>query len=150
MSYTTKNNVFSNGFSEVNRDDEQHTSEHAAAHGFSLCPQDKMYSAEVSGLSISSIAFKVATPDLLILENTFHRPVDQRGICTRRTNGTTRWKNSFLPWSGTADAQAGDSVLAPPDVPHVWSVGEQHDRADAHHVFARRERRSLLPGSDQR
>lgn len=92
-----------------------------------LVPAGQDVFGEHRGLGISSIAFKVATPDLLILENTFHQP---GGPARHLHYAQDEWfyavEGEFILEIGQErlTLKPGDSVLAPRNVPHVWaSVG---------------------------
>lgn len=86
---------------------------------------------EYRGLGVSSIAFKVSSPDpngLLVLENTFHK---KGGPARHLHYDQDEWfyalEGEFILEIGEARIRLtrGDSVLAPRQVPHVWAyVGE--------------------------
>ena len=86
---------------------------------------------EHRGLGVSVIAFKVvpATTDgVLIIENAFHR---QGGPARHLHFEQDEWfyaaEGEFLVEVGAAryELHAGDSLLAPRNVPHVWAhVGD--------------------------
>ncbi len=90
---------------------------------------------EQRSLGISTIAFKVTTPnpsDLFILENTFHA---KGGPARHLHYDQDEW---FCALEGTFQFEVGaerfylkpgDSLLAPRRVPHVWAfVGEAQGR----------------------
>jgi len=90
---------------------------------------------EHRGLGISSIDFKVSSPDgngLFILENTFH----QKGGPPKHLHyEQDEWfyavEGEFLVEVGQERVimQPGDSLLAPRNVPHVWAfVGSTSGR----------------------
>lgn len=79
------------------------------------------------GLGISTIAFKVVPQDssgLLILENTFHA---KGGPARHLHHAQDEWfyvvEGEFIIEVGTErwTLQAGDSLLAPRKIPHVWA-----------------------------
>lgn len=90
---------------------------------------------EQRGLGISTIAFKVTTPnpsDLFILENTF---LAKGGPARHLHYDQEEWfyvlEGEFLFEVGADHFQLhpGDSLMAPRQVPHVWAfVGEAHGR----------------------
>lgn len=90
---------------------------------------------EQHGLGISTIAFKLITPDpngLLILENTFHA---KGGPARHLHYDQDEWFYSlegefqFEVGAERFRLQPGDSLLAPRQVPHVWAfVGEGRGR----------------------
>ena len=82
---------------------------------------------EQRSLGISTIAFKVLSPDpngVLILENTFHKP---GGPARHLHYDQDEWfyavEGEFMIEIGEERLrlQPGDSVLAPRNVPHVWA-----------------------------
>jgi quercetin dioxygenase-like cupin family protein len=87
------------------------------------------------GLGISAIAFKV-TPqdrsDLLILENTFHaRGGPARHLHYEQDEWFYALEGEFVVEVGQLRLRltAGDSLLAPRRVPHVWAyVGDSRGR----------------------
>lgn len=90
---------------------------------------------EQRGLGISTIAFKVTTPnpsDLFILENTF---LAKGGPARHLHYDQEEWfyvlEGEFLFEVGADHFQLhpGNSLMAPRQVPHVWAfVGEAHGR----------------------
>ncbi len=83
---------------------------------------------EHRGLGVSTIAFKLLTPDILILENTFHA---KGGPARHMHYEQDEWfyavEGEFLLEVGQErfHLKPGDSVLAPRKVPHVWAyVGD--------------------------
>src|SRR6266852_7255862 len=90
---------------------------------------------ESRGLGISTIAFKVSTPnpgDPFILENTFHA---KGGPARHLHYDQDEWfyalEGEFLIEVGQERRrlQPGDSLFAPRRVPHVWAyVGETRGR----------------------
>ncbi|HEV7236914.1 MAG TPA: cupin domain-containing protein [Ktedonobacteraceae bacterium] len=90
---------------------------------------------ESRGLGISTIAFKVSTPnpgDPFILENTFHA---KGGPARHLHFDQDEWfyalEGEFLFEVGTERFRLlpGDSLMAPRRVPHVWAfVGEARGR----------------------
>ena len=90
---------------------------------------------ESRGLGISSIAFKVTTPnpgDVFILENTFLAKSDPvRHLHYDQDEWFYILEGEFLFEVGAERfrLQPGDSLLAPRRVPHVWAfVGEGRGR----------------------
>ncbi len=82
---------------------------------------------EQRSLGISSIAFKVTSPDpngVLILENTFHKP---GGPARHLHYDQDEWfyavEGEFIIEIGQERhrMQPGDSVMAPRNMPHVWA-----------------------------
>ncbi len=92
-------------------------------------------SGEERGLGISTIAFKVTTPnpnDLFILENTFRA---KGGPARHLHYDQDEWfyilegEFQFEVGADRFRLHVGDSLLAPRQVPHVWAfVGEGHGR----------------------
>lgn len=90
---------------------------------------------EFRGLGVSSIAFKVVPADadgLLILENTFHA---RGGPARHRHLAQDEWffavEGEFIIEIGSArhTLRAGDSILGPRGIPHVWAcVGDGRGR----------------------
>ena len=83
--------------------------------------------SEYRGLGISTIAFKVVPQDssgLLILENTFHaKGGPARHFHYEQDEWFYTLEGEFLIEVGSDKykLQAGDSLLAPRQVPHVWA-----------------------------
>jgi mannose-6-phosphate isomerase-like protein (cupin superfamily) len=90
---------------------------------------------EQRGLGISTIAFKVTTPnpsDLFILENTF---MAKGGPARHLHYDQEEWfyilegEFQFEVGAERFHLQPGESLLAPRKVPHVWAfVGEERGR----------------------
>lgn len=90
---------------------------------------------ELRGLGVSAIAFKLTARDsggLLVIENTFH---DKGGPARHLHYDQDEWfyclEGDFIIEVGRERIAltAGDSVLAPRKVPHVWAhVGEATGR----------------------
>lgn len=90
---------------------------------------------EQRSLGVSQIAFKVVPPDssgLFVLENTFHT---KGGPARHLHHDQDEWfyvlEGEFVIEVGEARRQlhAGDSLLAPRQVPHVWAyVGAARGR----------------------
>ena len=90
---------------------------------------------EQRGLGISTIAFKVTTPDpdgVFILENTFHaKGGPARHLHYEQDEWFYALEGEFKFEVGAQHfhLHAGDSLLAPRRVPHVWAfVGEGRGR----------------------
>jgi mannose-6-phosphate isomerase-like protein (cupin superfamily) len=94
----------------------------------SVCPVNagKDLFDENWGLGISTIHFKVITPDgaLLVLENTFHA---KGGPALHLHYEQDEWfyivEGQFLFEIGhdRFNLKSGDSLLAPRNIPHVWA-----------------------------
>ena len=81
-------------------------------------------SGERHGLGVSVIAFKAITPELLVLENTFHAPGGPpRHLHLAQDEWFYALEGEFVV--EVADVRhvlrPGDSVLGPRRVPHVWA-----------------------------
>lgn len=90
---------------------------------------------EELGLGVSTIQFKVAgpeSPDLLVLENTFHaKGGPARHLHVAQDEWFYAVEGAFVLEIGgeRLRLEPGDSVLAPRGVPHVWAhVGDGHGR----------------------
>lgn len=90
---------------------------------------------EVRSLGISTITFKVMPQDsngLLIIENTFHaKGGPARHLHLEQDEWFYAVEGEFIMEVGSErmSLHAGDSVLAPRNIPHVWAcVGEQVSR----------------------
>lgn len=91
---------------------------------------------EHRGLGISSIAFKVSAQDndglFLAIENSFHaKGGPPRHLHRDQDEWFYALEGEFIIEIGQDrfTLQAGDSVLAPRNIPHVWAfVGETHGK----------------------
>jgi len=90
---------------------------------------------EVRSLGISTIAFKIVPQDsngLFIIENTFHaKGGPARHLHYEQDEWFYAVEGEFIVEVGSKQFSliAGDSLLAPRNVPHVWAyVGEQVGR----------------------
>jgi quercetin dioxygenase-like cupin family protein len=89
-----------------------------------VVPAGEDRSGERHGLGVSAIAFKVITPGLLVLENTFHAP---GGPPRHQHLEQDEWfyalEGEFVIEVGDARhvLRPGDSILGPRRVPHVWA-----------------------------
>jgi len=93
----------------------------------SLVPSGEDCSGEVRGLGLSVITFKVVPETeegLLVLENTFHT---KGGPARHLHHAQDEWfyavESEFLLEVGQTrhELHAGDSIMAPKGVPHVWA-----------------------------
>ena len=110
---------------------EQSSSDSSGAQNAQYVTAGQDRFGERRGLGVSVIAFKVvpATTDgVLIIENAFHR---QGGPAHHLHFEQDEWfyaaEGEFLVEVGAAryELRAGDSLLAPRNVPHVWAhVGD--------------------------
>ena len=79
---------------------------------------------ERHGLGVSAIAFKVVTPDLLVLENTFHASGGPpRHLHFEQDEWFYALEGDFVVEVGDVRyvLRPGDSVLGPRRMPHVWA-----------------------------
>lgn len=90
---------------------------------------------EVRGLGISSIAFKLCSPDpngVLVLENTFHaKGGPARHLHYEQDEWFYAVEGEFIIEIGEQrfKLNPGDSILAPRNIPHVWAyVGDATGR----------------------
>jgi mannose-6-phosphate isomerase-like protein (cupin superfamily) len=76
------------------------------------------------GLGVSTIAFKVITAELLVLENTFHAPGGPpKHLHLEQDEWFYALEGEFVIEVGGARhvLRPGDSVLGPRRLPHVWA-----------------------------
>jgi len=96
-------------------------SERASA-GVVRAGEDRL--GERHGLGVSTIAFKVITPDLLVLENAFHAAGGPpRHLHLEQDEWFFVLEGEFVVEVGDVRRllQPGDSVFGPRRVPHVWA-----------------------------
>jgi mannose-6-phosphate isomerase-like protein (cupin superfamily) len=93
-----------------------------AATGVVRAGDDRL--GERHGLGVSVIAFKVITPELLVLENSFHAPGGPpRHLHFDQDEWFCALDGEFVIEVGDARhlLRPGDSVLGPRRVAHVWA-----------------------------
>lgn len=97
----------------------------AGAHrGSALVPAGEDRLGERHGLGVSRIAFKLVTPDLLVLENVFHAAGGPpRHLHPHQDEWFYALEGEFVIEVGDERhaLRPGDSVLGPRGVPHVWA-----------------------------